>query len=89
MDFAFVILKPWWDSHEVNGVSTNAKICPVLLQLFREILVLCPRPPFFFFLIFVFLSPKEKKETFKVENRDKKACEEILFLSNVLFSMTA
>lgn len=43
----------------------------------------------FIFVPFFFFSPKEKKKHLRGENRDKKAREEILFLSNVLFSMTA
>lgn len=36
-----------------------------------------------------FFSKKKKKKHLRGENRDKKAHEEILFLSNVLFPMTA
>jgi len=44
----------------------------------------------FIFVPFSFFFPlKEKKKLLRGENKDKKAREEILFRSNVLFSMTA
>lgn len=43
----------------------------------------------FIFVHFFFLWGKKPQPHLRGENRDKKAHEEIVFLSNVLFSMTA